>query len=402
MSSRPWSTRLERVRFDELLEMTDMLMTKDENWSLDDDDDDFIEPPRFGDKALVITMLYYAFMNTSRIESSAITFDRRPTIEDFDEASCQSNLRFRKDYLHQLAHLLWPRLARYLNGDRESIACDNRYRVPFETGMLVLFYRLARPKTYHYEMEIFFGMRKSHLCAVFKTFVNAFYSFAHRFLNNVSIWKDRMPGYAALIVAKNGIAANVWGFIDGTIRAICRPTYHQRLCYSGHKRKHGIKFQSVVAPDGFIVDLFGPIEGSRHDSYMLGQSELLRKLREIMPDDGSQGPVYSLYGDPAYPQSLYLFGGFRNAGPGTPEAQWNTTMSQVRQVVEFGFKDVTQQWSFLDLKRQMKIMQTPVAKLYVVGAFLCNIRNCFYGSQTADYFGTHPMNIVEYLNMVVD
>jgi hypothetical protein len=106
MSSRPWSTRLERVRFDELLEMTDMLMTKDENWSLDDDDDDFIEPPRFGDKALVITMLYYAFMNTSRIESSAITFDRRLTIEDFDEASCQSNLRFRKDYLHQLAHLL--------------------------------------------------------------------------------------------------------------------------------------------------------------------------------------------------------------------------------------------------------------------------------------------------------
>jgi hypothetical protein len=75
-------------------------------------------------------------------------------------------------------------------------------------------------------------------------------------------------------------------------------------------------------------------------------------------------------------------------------------MSQVRQVVEFGFKDVTQQWSFLDVKRQMKIMKSPVAKLYVVGVFLCNIRNCYYGSQTAAYFGTEPMKIEEYLNMV--
>ena len=314
-----------------------------------------------------------------------------------------SNLRFRKDYLHQLANLLWPRLAQYLNGDRESIQCENRYRVPFETGMLVLFYRLARPKTFHYEMEVFFGMRKSHLCAVVKTFLNAFYTFAFRFLNDVSIWHDRMPGYAALIEAKNGVAGtNIWGFIDGTIRAICRPTQHQRLCYSGHKRKHGIKFQSVVAPDGFIVDLFGPIEGSRHDSYMLGQSNLLPKLRELMPEDGSRGPIYSLYGDPAYPQSPYIYGGFCNAVPGSPEAGWNTTMSQVRQVVEFGFKDVTQQWSFLDVKRQMKIMQSPVAKLYVVGVFLCNIRNCYYGSQTATYFGTEPMKIEEYLNMVED
>jgi hypothetical protein len=60
-----------------------------------------------------------------------------------------------------------------------------------------------------------------------------------------------------------------------------------------------------------------------------------------MPEDGGLGPVYSLYGDPAFLQSLYLSGGFRNPLPGSPEAQWNTLMSQVHQVVKWGFKEIT-------------------------------------------------------------
>ncbi len=36
------------------------------------------------------------------------------------------------------------------------------------------------------------------------------------------------------------------------------------------------------------------------------------------------GITYSLYGDPAYPQSAYVYGGYRNPQPGTPAAAWNT------------------------------------------------------------------------------
>ena len=39
-----------------------------------------------------------------------------------------------------------------------------------------------------------------------------------------------------------------------------------RVLYNGHKRVHAIKFQSVVAPNGLIANLFGPVEGRRHDS----------------------------------------------------------------------------------------------------------------------------------------
>ena len=41
---------------------------------------------------------------------------------------------------------------------------------------------------------------------------------------------------------------------------------------------HGIKFQSVVAPNGLIASLFGPVEGRRYDSGMLVDSGLLQEL----------------------------------------------------------------------------------------------------------------------------
>lgn len=376
-------------------------MNKEELQSSSDDGDSSTAS-LLGDNAMRITLLYAMFINTSAVESDLITFGRRPIISDFDDASCISNFRFRNADLQRLADLLWVRLGANFDGTKEHIVVANRYKVPFETGLLLVLYRFSHPHTIHFEMEAFFGMRKSHISAAIGTFVSVLYNFAYRFLNNPAIFKPRMPVYAALIKAKIGIVNNVWGFIDGTLRKICRPTYHQRLLYSGHKRTHGIKFQSVIAPDGLIVDLFGPIEGSRHDSYMLGQSNLLQKLRDLMPADGSLGPVYSLYGDPAYPQSLHLFGGFRNTVPGSPQAQWNTLMSQVRQVVEWGFKEITAQWAFLDNRPRMRIMKSPIGKYYVIACFLVNLRNCFYGGQVASYFDAMPMSIDEYLGLVVN
>ena len=118
-----------------------------------------------------------------------------------------------------------------------------------------------------------------------------------------------------------------------------------------------------------------------------------------------QNPVYSLYGDPAYPQSLYLFGGFRNPEPESARAQWNTKMSKVRESVEWLFKEIIQQWAFLDSRASMKILLSPVAQYYTVGTFLTNIRCCCYGSQTSTYFEVYEHNgklsMQEYLDLVV-
>lgn len=54
---------------------------------------------------------------------------------------------------------------------------------------------------------------------------------------------------------------NCWGFVDGTVRPVCRPGTLQRTLYNVHKRVHAIKLHSVVTPNGRMANLFGPVEG---------------------------------------------------------------------------------------------------------------------------------------------
>ena len=52
---------------------------------------------------------------------------------------------------------------------------------------------------------------------------------------------------------------NCFAFFDGTVRLISRLGQNQRIVYSGHKRVHSIKFQSVVTPKGMIANMFDPV-----------------------------------------------------------------------------------------------------------------------------------------------
>ena len=58
------------------------------------------------------------------------------------------------------------------------------------------------------------------------------------------------------------------------MRSVCRPGEGQRQLYNGHKRVHGMKFQLIVCPVVVIANLYGPIEGRHHDSFMLARSEI--------------------------------------------------------------------------------------------------------------------------------
>ena len=136
--------------------------------------------------------------------------------------------------------------------------------------------------------------------------------------------------YSELIKTKTGNVINtLWGFINGMIRKTARPLYNQGTVYTKFKKCHGIKFQSVLVPDGYIACLYGPVPAKTHDTKLLHQSNLMEQLRSALPDDNSNGPIYSLYGDLVYPQSPYLLGGFHNVVNGTDEAHFNRLMSSV-------------------------------------------------------------------------
>ena len=341
--------------------------------------------------------LTYAHQVFSPIEQE-IEWGRRLLIQDISESEAITEFRFRKEHLQAIANLLWPRISHFIEGNQQSIKLQNGYRAPYETGILLVLFRLSRPRRLRPDIEKYFGMRRSHLSALISTMMEALYNVALPYLSSAAVHANRIPYYADCVANKCGhLVTNVWGFIDGTLRKIGHPVLLQKHMYSGHKRVHGIKFQSVVTPDGLIALLFGPINGNRHDSYMLRESGILQQLHQIMPLNGI---FYSLYGDPAYPQSAYLFGGYRNPGDGTAQAAFNTAMSAIREPVEWNFKEITAQFSFLDFKTSLKIFKFPVAKYYIVAAFLTNIRSFYYRNQTANYFDAETYTLDDYLSLV--
>ena len=84
----------------------------------------------------------------------------------------------------------------------------------------------------------------------------------------------------------------------------------------------------VFTPDGMIASLFGPVAGFRHDSLMLGESNLLDQLRIMMPENDPQS-VFSLYGNPVYPQCALILGNFSNHITLSDKVIWNRWMSSV-------------------------------------------------------------------------
>ena len=98
------------------------------------------------------------------------------------------------------------------------------------------------------------------------------------------------------------------------MRPVCKSDQNQRILYNGHKRVHGIKFRSIVSPNGLIASLFGPVES-------------MHALRVPL-----QGP-------------------FKGANLTPAEQQFNKAMSQVRVSVEWLFGDIVN-YAFLDVKKK--------------------------------------------------
>ena len=87
-------------------------------------------------------------------------------------------------------------------------------------------------------------------------------------------------------------------FMDGTVRRTCMscpnplkltpgitPYQCQRAQYSGHKHYHGFKQQALLSPSGMVVHMYGPVDGRRHDAFMLADSGLLPQLTGLSIDD---------------------------------------------------------------------------------------------------------------------
>ena len=77
--------------------------------------------------------------------------------------------------------------------------------------------------------------------------------------NNTILDPVSLERYAEAIHNKGAALDNCIGFIDGTVRPICRPGELQRVVYNVHKRVHALKLQSFTLPNGMIANMYGPV-----------------------------------------------------------------------------------------------------------------------------------------------
>ena len=71
-------------------------------------------------------------------------------------------------------------------------------------------------------------------------------------------------------------------------------------------------------------------------------------------------------------------------------------MSRVRVSVEWMFGNITNYFSFVDFKKQMKLHLSPIGKIYFVAALLQNAHTCLYGNLVSDFFDLQPPSVYGY------
>ena len=212
----------------------------------------------------------------------------RLNFQKLENEECKFMFRFEKDDILRLKNALrFP----------TNFTCSNGTIVSAQEALCIVLRRLAYPNRLG-DLTPIFGRSKEEISMIVNVAIDDIYeNYGHLLIDLNQQWlsRDNLRMFADAIHQKGAPLTKCWGFIDGTVRPICRPSTLQREVYSGHKRVHGLKFQSVQAPNGIIANMLGPMEGRRHDAAMLAESGLLNQLQDLVDIDGE---AFYLYGDP--------------------------------------------------------------------------------------------------------
>jgi len=166
---------------------------------------------------------------------------------------------------------------------------------------------------------------------------------------------------------------NCIGFIDGTIRKICKPVVDvDGAMYTGAKKMFGLKYQAVLGPDGLVMHLTECDSAAVHDFTVFCESNLHAELLEHAKSPS--GEQFVLYGDGGYKGDLYRdvlqYPWLRVECLGMPDrARFNTEAAKVRVAIEQNFGKITQYFGNLDFCRKQKLNLTTPGKEYMAGFF---------------------------------
>jgi DDE superfamily endonuclease len=163
----------------------------------------------------------------------------------------------------------------------------------------------------------------------------------------------------------------------------------QQSTHNGHKRCHGLNFQTVATPDGSNFHLFGPEEGRRHDSTLYRISDMNAVLAQSLVVNDLQ---LCLVAESDYTLHLWLQAMFLGTKNANDEIQaFKKAFSGARVAVEWSYKDIRQTWTSLDFKRKLNLNESHIGSLWILGCLLWNLKVVLgHGCQTREHFDSQP------------
>ena len=143
-----------------------------------------------------------------------------------------------------------------------------------------------------------------------------------------------------------------------------------------------------------MENLYGPVEGKRHDSGMLAMFGLLDALQRYSVSP--YGHTLCIYGAAACTLRPCLEAPLRGAVLTPDQQTWNKSMKEVRVSVEWIFGDIINYFKFLEFKKDLNIGLSSVGKMYIACTLLHNARTILYGNTTSKYFDVNLPTLGNY------
>ena len=156
------------------------------------------------------------------------------------------------------------------------------------------------------------------------------------------------------------------------------------MFYTGYKRFHGFKWQTIFMANGMDFYVWGPLSVKWPDAASLTRSKIYEVMRDKLR---ALGILLKIFGDSAYHVCEYL---------STTEDLPGRGLSSVRETIEWSYKDVKVLWKYCDYKHVLQMRKQPVGKIMFVCMLLRNAYVTMNASQTSEYFLMAPPTLEDW------
>ena len=313
--------------------------------------------------------------------------------------------RFRFQSFDQLTRLVVG--FRFPDG---QIILKKGYRATAEEIVLVSLTRLSFPSRWEDLYERFPGRKSQALQIMFYYFLDFLINnWSYLLLNNMAYWRPFLAASAdAIRVKLQNLNHAEWRlvfppggfdyccFIDNTMVAFCRPggvldegpaaqrvpDEVQEAFWSGWKKFHGMKWQTLILANGMDLHVYGPESCRHNDLFTLAESNILLDFEALQ---AGQLRLLKIFGDSAYADGRVLGTG---GGRG---------MASVRETIEWSYKDLKAQWKYCDYRHVLQVRKQPIAKIVFVCMLLRNAYVTMNGGQVGEYLNMMPPTLEEWL-----